>query len=106
MNKNKEKELNSKEDTSLEELWKDIMKNTDKIVIGILLVGFVFLSSFFFNNYTGASIGLVLIGGAITLKMLDMKIRSKAIWYMWIAILVVVLFLLGLGSVIPKINFG
>ncbi len=84
-----------------------MVSTLDKIVIGIAVVGFAFLISFFANNYTGAAIGLVMIGAAITLKvMVDNGRPSKALWYMWIAILVIVLFLLGLGSVIPKIKFG
>ncbi len=103
------KNLNKRKSDEVEvrHIWSQMVKVLDKIVIGIIVVGFAFLISFFFNNYTGAAIGLVLIGSGITLKcVVDMKKQSKALWYMWIGILVIVLFLLGLEYVIPKISFG
>ncbi len=81
------------------------MKTTDKIVIGIISISLPFLFALFFSNYTATSIGIVILGAGITIKFFDTGSRSKAIWYMWIAIILIVCVLLGIQYVIPNIKF-
>lgn len=84
-----------------------MVKTLDWIVIGIIVISLPFLFAFFFQNYTATAIGLTLIGGAITLKvMIDMRRYSKALWYMWIAIIIINAVLLGIQYILPKISFN
>jgi len=96
-----------KEDlNSIDDYLKIIMNNANKLSIGVGLISLPFLLSFFWDNFTGTAIGLTILGGAMTIKLFDLKVKSKAIWYMWIAIIIVIAFLLGMGYIIPKITFS
>ena len=91
----------------LGEIYSIMAKFSDWITLILVITGLIFLATLFLHNYTAAAIGLLLIGGAITLKvMLDSKRQSKALWYMWIAICVIIAVLLGIQYIIPKISFG
>ena len=84
-----------------------MVKALDKIVIGIIIIALPFIFAFFWKNYTATAIGLTLIGLAVTLKiMIDSKKQSKALWYMWIAIIIINAILLGIEYIIPKISFN
>ena len=83
-----------------------MVKASDWIVIGLVILSLPFIAAVFFQNFTATSIGLVILGGGITIKMFDMKIRSKAIAYMWIAIILIISVLLGIQYIIPKISFS
>lgn len=87
-------------------LVEEIMNNADKITISVAIISLPFLLSFFWKNYTGTAIGLTILGSAITIKLYDLKIRSKAIWCMWIAIIVINCVLLGIEYILPKISFN
>lgn len=103
--------MNNNEDLKrkmeLVSLYKKMVKTSDYFVGILIIIGIIFSFALFFNNYTAVAIGLVFIGIGATIKiMINMKQHSKAIWYMWIAIIILVLFLLGLGEYIPKIKLG
>ncbi|MBI4983170.1 hypothetical protein HZC32_00810, partial [Candidatus Woesearchaeota archaeon] len=51
---------------SVDGFIRTIMNNADKITLGVGLISLPFLASFFLGNYTGTSIGLVILGSAIT----------------------------------------
>ena len=94
-------------DRSIQKAIEKMVKNSDKIVIGIILIALPFLFAFFWNNFTASAIGVTMIGVAATLKiMIDGKRQSKAIWYMWIALIIIDTFLLGIEYILPKLTFN
>ncbi len=49
------------------------MKQLYQVVIILIVAALPFLFSFFFGNLTGTAIGLALLGGAMTILMLEQK---------------------------------
>lgn len=84
----------------------DITKFTDQIVGVLLIISILFIFSFFMGNYTGTAIGLVMFGSALSLKMFDMEVKSRAMIYMWVAIIVMISVLLGTEYLLPKISIN
>ena len=93
-----------KDDT--EKLSEIIMKNSDKVAWVLLILGIVFIGALFYENFTATAIGLVMLGCGVSLLLYDKKTKSKATWYIWLAIIIIILFLLGYGDAIPKLSFG
>jgi len=85
------------------EFKNEIMKQLYCIVFTIIAISLPFLFSFFVGNYTATAIGMILIGTAANIVMLDMKAKSRSMVYMWIAIIIIIAVLLGVQSILPRI---
>jgi len=88
-----------------EKMINNIMKQLYTMVLVVMLISFPFLFSFFVGNYTATAIGIVILGGAITIIMYDQNAKSRSMVYMWIAIIILIAALLGISQILPKVTW-
>jgi hypothetical protein len=74
------------------------MKKNNILILLLLLFGFLYSSYLFFylGYYTSVVIALLTIGFASTIYVLDKSINRRIIFYVWIAIILVSIFILFL----------
>lgn len=82
------------------------MKKIQQICLALIILGIVFFLWGVFNNLAISVFGLIIFGAGINLLMFDSKAKSRSMIYMWIAIILLSLVLLGLQYLIKDIKIG
>jgi len=80
------------------------MKQIFQIAVILMAIGLAFLIGIFAGNLMAAAIGFVLIGMGVTILVADKGYKSRAVIYMWIAIIIIDAVLLGLQYLVKDLH--